>query len=104
MNISENIVRDIQDVARRYSIKKIVLFGSRARGDHNPCSDIDLAVYAARDFDEEGLLASDIEEIDTLLKFDLVFVMDNSDQELINDIQRDGVTLYEQSSKETKEL
>jgi predicted nucleotidyltransferase len=30
--------------AKHYSIEKVYLFGSRARGDHGPNSDIDLAI------------------------------------------------------------
>ena len=32
-------------LARRFGAKRLVLFGSRARGDNRPNSDIDLAVY-----------------------------------------------------------
>ena len=32
-------------LAKKYGARRLVLFGSRARGDHRPDSDIDLAVY-----------------------------------------------------------
>ena len=32
-------------LAAQYGAQKLVLFDSRARGDHTPRSDIDLAVY-----------------------------------------------------------
>ena len=32
-------------LAQQYGAKRLVLFGSRARGDHHERSDIDLAVY-----------------------------------------------------------
>lgn len=32
-------------LARRFGAKRLVLFGSRARGDNRPNSDMDLAVY-----------------------------------------------------------
>ena len=50
-------------------MEKLILFGSRARGDWRAASDIDLAVSGG-DFPRFAL---DIEEAaDTLLKFDMV--------------------------------
>lgn len=72
----------------------MVLFGSRARGDHREKSDIDLAIYGCSDF----LAFSDQleEELWSLLRLDLIdmngmFVS----KELIDEIERDGVILYE---------
>ena len=42
--IKESLIEEIRDLARRYSIDKVILFGSRARGDFRRTSDIDLAV------------------------------------------------------------
>jgi predicted nucleotidyltransferase len=47
LNLEKRIVDDIVAIAEKYEmIKKIVLFGSRARGDNSKKSDIDLAIYA----------------------------------------------------------
>ena len=40
----EHIAALIQPVAKKYGIKAIWLFGSRARGDHRPDSDVDLLI------------------------------------------------------------
>lgn len=42
--LEKRVVNDIIRIAQRNSIKKVVLFGSRARGDNDERSDIDLAV------------------------------------------------------------
>ena len=42
--ISEAVMREITEIAKRNQIQEIILFGSRARGDYNRTSDIDLAV------------------------------------------------------------
>ena len=42
--IKEHIAALIQPVAKKYGIKAIWLFGSRARGDHRPDSDVDLLI------------------------------------------------------------
>lgn len=41
----EELYNQLATLARRYGAKRLVLFGSRARGDNRPNSDIDLAVY-----------------------------------------------------------
>jgi len=43
--IQEQVINEIISLAEKYEIKKVVLFGSRARGDYHRSSDIDLAVY-----------------------------------------------------------
>lgn len=35
----------IKEIAKNYNIQKVILFGSRARGDNSPVSDYDIAVY-----------------------------------------------------------
>ena len=42
--IKQQVIREIQDLAQKYEVNKVVLFGSRARGDFKEKSDIDLAV------------------------------------------------------------
>ena len=44
MNLELGIQEDIIKLARKYQIEKVILFGSRARGDNREKSDIDLAV------------------------------------------------------------
>lgn len=46
-----------------YEVEQVILFGSRARGDHRPDSDLDLAVVlkgARRDFYDTKQLMADI--------------------------------------------
>jgi len=84
---------DIIKIAKRNGIKKVILFGSRARGDNKECSDIDLAVsggnYLDFYFDVE-------EEAWTLLMFDVVDLDRGISEELQKEIERDGVILYEE--------
>lgn len=43
-NIPERVEKEIIQLAKQYDIQKVILFGSRARGDNWERSDIDLAV------------------------------------------------------------
>ena len=90
------LIDEIVNIAKRYdNINKVVLFGSRVRGDNTPRSDIDLCVYSDTDiFDFE----SDInEETDTLLTFDITRMQQGLDSEFVNQIETEGITIYEKS-------
>lgn len=94
----EHLTPQIQALGNKYHAKKILLFGSRARGDNRPRSDIDLAIWGIA----EPLRASfwnDIEELPTLLKFDIVHIEGDTDPLLLENIQKEGVLLYENKDK-----
>ena len=78
--IKEQVLAEINKLAETYQIKKVVLFGSRARGDFRERSDIDLAVYGG-DFTRFSL---DVDENTwTLLQYDFVDMNQPVQPELI---------------------
>ena len=85
----------IEQIRRVPSVERILLFGSRARGDHHERSDIDLAVAcpAADDADwaKIWLIADDAP---TLLAVDLVR-LEHAGDALRQEIEREGLVLYE---------
>lgn len=97
MVLKGTLVQEIVSFGGKYAIEKIVLFGSRARGDNKERSDIDLAIFLGPGFSQEGLIASEVAELDTLLKIDLIFVKPEMDSDLLQNIKREGVVLYERS-------
>ena len=70
----------------------MILFGSRARGDFHRASDIDLAVKGG-DFANFSLDVD--EETSTLLMFDFVDLNQSIQQELRENIEREGEIIYE---------
>jgi len=93
-NLSERVVQDIVAVAKKYDIEKVILFGSRARGDNRERSDIDLAVSGGNITE----FTFDIEEdVWTLLMFDVVNLDGPVQKELLAEIAKDGVVLYEKA-------
>lgn len=72
--LKDYIVEQIREVGNKYHLDKIVLFGSRARGDYRERSDIDLAVYGAEKKLESSIYFEIDDEVETLLKFDVVFI------------------------------
>ena len=92
MNLPNTICEGIVRLARKYGLSRVVLFGSRARGDNCERSDVDLAV-AGGDVVRFSLNVD--EELPTLLMFDVVNLNGPVQPELLAEIQRDGVLLYE---------
>lgn len=94
-NLDKRLEREIISMARRFGIKKLILFGSRARGTNRERSDIDLAATGG-DIDE---FAEAVEEqIDTLLAFDVINLDDGIDDDFKAEIDRDGIILYAEAT------
>lgn len=90
--IKFEVINEIINLAKKYDIQKIILFGSRARGDFKPKSDIDLAV-SGKNFTNFTL---DVDEkTSTLLSFDIVNLDETVQNKLLEEINKDGVLLYE---------
>lgn len=98
-----NLNQRIAELGRHYQVNKIVLFGSRARGDHRERSDIDLAVYGLPQSRQSEFL-SDIDDLPTLLEFDIVFVSDQTDERLLQNIERDGITIMNKMQEKLQKL
>jgi predicted nucleotidyltransferase len=90
--IKPMVLDEIRNLAYKYDVKKVILFGSRARGDFKRTSDIDIAVDGG-DFVRFALDVD--EETSTLLKFDIVDLKRNIQEELRESIEKEGVVIYE---------
>ena len=90
----EELYNQLAALARRFGAKRLVLFGSRARGDNRPNSDVDLAVYGMPE-DNRAELWMCCEELPTLLKFDIVHTQDSMEPVFLANIERDGVELMD---------
>ena len=42
--IKQQVINEICELAQKYNVEQVLLFGSRSRGDYKRTSDIDLAV------------------------------------------------------------
>ena len=90
--IKQRVIDEICQYAKACDIQKIILFGSRARGDYKERSDIDLAVTGG-DYNQFFLLVE--EETSTLLKYDIVNLDASVQQELLQSIQKEGISKFE---------
>ncbi len=94
MNLPEHVHKGIIELAQKYGIEKVILFGSRARGDNWERSDVDLAISGGN----RTMFSLDVDEIEnvpTLLMFDVVDLDRECNEDLLAAIRRDGVVLYE---------
>jgi predicted nucleotidyltransferase len=103
--LKESVIQKISDVFSRFpQVEKAVIYGSRAKGNYKNGSDIDLTLFG----DEEltlKVLYEIMDELDELLlpySFDLSIFHDISDPEVLEHIQRIGVTFYEKETSPTK--
>ena len=90
--IKNVVMEEILNLAKKHGIKELILFGSRARGDFNRASDIDLAARGG----DICRFALDVEdETSTPLRYDVVDLDRNVQEDLRKMIETEGVVLYE---------
>lgn len=90
--IRPEVIEEIRNLAQKYDIEKVILFGSRARGDFRRTSDIDIAVTGG----DLARFALDVdEETSTLLEYDIVNLDRDMQDELRESIEKEGRILYE---------
>lgn len=91
-NLPARLVSEIRTFAQRFSIDKVILFGSRAKGTNRQRSDIDIAISGGNFSDFYWNLK---ENTHTLLMFDIVNIDNDISDELLTEIKRNGVIIYE---------
>ena len=90
-------------MGKEYQADKIILFGSRARGDNRERSDIDIAVYGMPE-KNQSLFWSAIDDLPSLLSVDIVHITGRTDVALLKNIERDGVVLMNKAKEKYGKL
>jgi len=89
----ERAYEQIAEFAQKRGARRVVLFGSRARHDAGPKSDIDIAVEGCSDF---PAFYEDVQErLWSLLRVDVVNLDECASDDLRDSIDRDGMVIYE---------
>ncbi len=90
--IKQRVIDEIRQLAKKYDVDRVLLFGSRSRGDYRERSDIDIAFSGG----DASRFSYDVdEETYTLLKFDIVNLDKTVSPELMESINKDGMVIYE---------
>ena len=95
--LSETVIKELQDVFRRHAnIKKVLIFGSRSKGNYRAGSDIDLAVIG-NDIDYNQLLSilCEIDDLELLYSVDLLDYQKKKGASIGDHIDRVGQVFYE---------
>ena len=94
VTLMDKTIEQVKQLAHRCRVPKLVLFGSRARGDHHARSDYDFAVWGCTP--QQRVQFSDAVEndLDSLYSVDLVFVSEHTDAALLTmpNIQQTKIT------------
>ncbi len=94
--LKENHINDIHSVFARYSsVEKVLIYGSRAKGNYRAASDIDLTLFGD-DLTLDTLLKIENELDDLLLpyKIDLSIFHKIENADLVDHINRVGKEFY----------
>lgn len=93
MNLSEII----EDIAKKYELDSIGVFGSRARGDYREDSDLDIFIIGNLALNDELSLEAELEEA-LKISVDIVRIGTNSDKILLKNIINDASVIYSKNN------
>lgn len=95
--LSDDTIQKICGVFSRHSgVEKAILYGSRAKGNFKPGSDIDLTLYGdALTTPELGSIAEELDDLLLPYKIDLSLFARLHHTELREHIERVGVVFYQ---------
>jgi type I restriction enzyme S subunit len=98
--LKEHAITAIQDVFAKYPhVENAILYGSRAKGNYRPNSDIDLTLKG-KSLDLSTLFKIETDLDDLLLphKIDLSIFHKIENKDLIDHINRMGIVFYEKTN------
>ena len=92
--LSDEHLKMIIAVLAKTPITKAVIFGSRAKGNYKPNSDIDIAVFVGDDIINK--ISTELDELPTPYKFDIIAYETIQNQDLKEHIDRVGKEIYKE--------
>ncbi len=95
--LSDTVIEELKEVFRRHlSIKKVLIFGSRSKGNYRAGSDIDLALIGTNlDYRQILDISTEIEDLGLLYTIDLVDYNAKKGTPIGEHIDRVGQVFYE---------
>ncbi|MBF0425722.1 MAG: nucleotidyltransferase domain-containing protein [Magnetococcales bacterium] len=76
-------------------VREVIVFGSRAKGNHQPWSDVDLALVGVRDGLKAEAMAEALDQLPLPYKFDVKACDGILYPPLLEHMRRVGVTIYQ---------
>ena len=90
----EKTLAKIVAALKEFRPQRVLLFGSRARGDHRKNSDIDIAIISAYEHRQKRKIRERVDEVSGLYSVDLLF-WDELAKDFRKRIEKEGIVLYE---------
>ena len=91
----QDLITNVAPIAIKHGVKRMKLFGSRARGEGHPQSDYDFLISRG-EIDTLIKYSAFVEDLEELLGTHVDVITDTSDDdELIASAEKDGILLYE---------
>lgn len=91
--LDEKDIQKIKNVFSKHAnIKTVILYGSRAKGNYKPGSDIDLTIVTNdMSYLELNKIKNELDELNLPYVFDLSIFSEIENQDLIKHIERVGI-------------
>jgi len=97
--LKEAIINQIISVFSQYpQVQKVLLYGSRAKGNYRNGSDIDLTLVGDVSYSQLSSIEDKIDDLLLPYSFDISIFSDIDNPDLINNINRIGIVFYEKIS------
>ncbi|MCD4831719.1 MAG: nucleotidyltransferase domain-containing protein [Anaerohalosphaeraceae bacterium] len=95
--LKDDTIEKIKSVfVKYYQVNKVVLYGSRAKGNYKTGSDVDLTLYGdALDLSIVSKISNDIDDLLLPYTFDISIFEQIVDCDIIEHINRVGIVFYE---------
>lgn len=95
--LSDMVIKELQDVFRRHAnIEKVLIFGSRSKGNYRAGSDIDLALIGQNiDYQQILDIYTEIDDLELLYSIDLLDYQTKAGTPIGDHIDRVGQVFYE---------
>ena len=95
--LSDTVIKELQGVFRRHAnIQRVLIFGSRSKGNYREGSDVDLAVVGTGiDYNQLLDIMCQIDDLELLYSVDLLDYSKNKGTPIGDHIDRVGQVFYE---------
>lgn len=88
----------LESCKRTFDVKKIILYGSKARGDYTSDSDVDILVFVGEDFSSDLRIKMSDVSFDINYKYDTQLSCMIRNESSLN--ESDGVTVITEAKRE----
>lgn len=92
--LEEQLLTNLKNIFNQFQeIEKVIIFGSRAKGNYRVGSDVDIALIGNINSDLISKILYQIDELNSPYKYDIINYNSINNNDLISHIERVGIEL-----------